>query len=215
MIGGLITAGYLFNYTWGNLQTKWNFQAEHKPTVVNIRPPDFQFFACNPPNIPQSEMITGNINTHIKNIGTATARKVNPFAVQMKLIPEKKTGNKFFDDAPIVTDETCKHPTFTIPGTVFSLDPGIESGIGLRQSAGTMSPTIKTGDTVQFYLLACVYYSEESGVQHGTCDRYRLHIPAKQTLYGVDNLLGTPTIPCDGNYVTGKLQPDIAGHCEE
>jgi hypothetical protein len=217
IIGGIVAAGaigYLGVTVWSTLQTKWNFQAEHKPIVVNIRPPQIQFFSCNPPGF-SGEVITGNIDTHIKNIGNATARKVNPYAIMTKLIPETKSGNKFIDDAPTVTDESCKHPRFKIPGIELSLDPGRESGAGIRQTAGTIPFSVENSPMVDFYLVSCVYYADESGADHGTCDRYRLNVPVKPKPFGLDNLSGTPSIPCDGSTVTGQFVPDVIGHCEE
>lgn len=210
-IGTLGTLGMLYFAAWGHLQDQWNFEATHQPIVINTRPPKIQFFACNP----GKGFFTGNIQTDVKNVGTAMADNVNPFVAEEKVVPERKTGNKFIDDPPAVTAEMCKRRV-RMADMEISLAPGRESGAAMRQSAGTIPFQVKNGQTVQFYFVACVYYSEESGTHHGTCDRYRLYIPVNSNdPLGIDNALGTPSIVCNGQKNTGIFVSDIGGHCEE
>lgn len=207
IVVGLVTALFL---VLGYFQTQGNFEETHKPIVVNIRPPKIQFFACNP----SGTFVTGNIVTAIRNVGTATADDVNPFVIQARVVPDQKTGNKFFDDPPAVAAQMCKMRPI-MPSMESTLYMGDESGAVMRQSVGTIPFLTKSGQLVSLYLVACVYYSEESGVPHGTCDRYRLYVPGVQKPFGIDNLLGTSSMACDGAKITGVFVPDIGGHCEE
>jgi len=92
----------------------------------------------------------------------------------------------------------------------FPLPPGIEKSPQIRQSAMTLPP-LNEGETVQFYVAECVYYSDDSGAKHGTCDTYRLNLPSSDPL---DKFGGSPSFTCDGTPKMGIFTESIGGHCQ-
>ncbi len=212
LLEGVVVAtgvAVLGSYIWQNLQTKWNFQAEHKPIVVHSRPPQLlQEFKCDATN---NAFRTGNMNVFIKNIGNAIASRVPYSRAEMKIVPEKKSGESFFDDPPQITPTDCEG--YVGGGKMeTSLAPGEEKMIQIRQNVGTVPPNLKNGELIQLYIARCVYYFDDYRANHGTCDTYRLYVPSKNTL---DNLLGTPSIPCDGKEVTGRFVANVWGNCQK
>jgi len=206
-MGGI---GYLCVTIWGNLQTKWNFEASHKPIVVHNRPPELlQAFAC----FPGAGFSTGNMRIFSKNIGNATADKSNDGFIQTRVVSESKTGHPILDEPPLITDDACRHRPNFDPSTDFSLPAGMQRSSDLRQSAGmsTLGTYLKKGAPVQFYIVPCIYYLDGDGQEHGTCDTYRLLIPSSEP---IDRLLGTPSIKCDGRQVTGHFYEAVTGHCQ-
>jgi len=191
-------------YEWGNLQTKWNFVAEHKPIVIHSRDPELlQPIVCDP----KVGFHSGNMVSAIKNIGNATAYHVIPYVQLIKIIPERKTGNAIFDEVPV---GDCKK-SVSMKDLEFPLAQGVEVFPRMRQSAGTIPP-VADGDRVQLYMSECVYYSDEYGQQHGTCDAYRLYLPSNDAL---DRLSGSPSFVCDALPKTGKFGGALEGHCQE
>ena len=72
-------------------------------------------------------------------------------------------------------------------------------------------PKLDKAELVQFYFASCVFYWDDQGTQHATCDRYRLDLPSTNPL---DSILGSPSFMCDGQPKNGKFVSDLSGHCE-
>jgi hypothetical protein len=208
IIGALVAAGavgYLVAYIVESITQNAQIRAQHMPLVINIRPPEMlQTFICDP----TAGLHTGNMQTAIKNIGTASAFHVMPFFNVPKIIPEKKTGQKFYDAPP---EANCKlRPKANEIDS--PLAPGREMSPQIRQMAGSIPP-IGKNDPIQLYWVSCVYYSDEYGGTHGTCDTYRLMFPNSDN--PLDALSGSPTFFCDATPKKGKFADTIGGHCQE
>jgi hypothetical protein len=201
--------GYLIAYICvSSIQTrqaKSISQLEHRPTVIHSRPPTVQSFSCDPVR----GMHTGNMEVFVKNVGSGIADNVFASWVEEKVVPEQKIGNAFWDDPPSVTPESCSINAPAEPKVTFSLGPGQEMASNMREGVGPVPP-VKKGAAVQFYIASCVFYFDEDR-HHGTCDTYRLFVPSSDPL---DQLLGTPTIVCDGSEIAGKFMSAYAGHCQ-
>jgi hypothetical protein len=179
-------------------------QIEHAPLVINSRPPKLlQPFTCSP----ETGFHSGNIQTFVKNIGNARAINVNPHFSRMKIVPEKPTGDPFYDSRPEVN---CDR-NVRMPGLEFNLPQGVEYQTLTRQAVMTLPPLSKSS-TVQLYYAQCVYYVDDYGANHGTCDTYVLQLPSKNPL---DILSGSPTFVCDGEEKTGTFAGAMTGHCQK
>jgi hypothetical protein len=197
----LVYVGVTF---WQTLEVRWAAHEQHMPLVINSRPAQFlQPFVCDV----QKGFHTGNMQTAVKNIGNASAQHVVPFLNSWKIIPEKKTGNPVFDALP---EANCRM-RLNAKELESPLAPGQEVFPQIRQMAGPVPPITKT-DPVQLYWVSCVYYSDEYGGNHGTCDTYRLLLPSTNPL---DLLSGSPTFFCDAAAKIGKFQDTVGGHCQE
>jgi hypothetical protein len=204
-IGALAAVAYVGVTVWQVVVSRWAVQVQHAPLIINIRPPELlQPFICDP----VKGFHTGNMQTTIRNIGTASAFHVMPFWNVTKIIPEKKTNNNFYDALP---EANCRlHPKTNESDS--PLAPGREMSPQIRQMAGTIPP-IGKNDPAQLYWVSCVYYSDEYGGSHGTCDRYRLMFPNSNN--PLDVLSGSPTFFCDATPKIGKFADTIGGHCQE
>ncbi len=188
---------------WQTIQAKWAVQIEHAPNVINSRPPELlQPMVCDR----KSGLHTGNMQTFVKNVGNLRAINVNPYFVITKIVPEKKTGNAFVDDLPV---GNCSMKPI-MQEAAFNLAPGQETGAGIRQSAMTI-PNLPEGTVFQFYFVSCVYYSDDYGSNHATCDTYRLNFPSSNPL---DVLGGSPSFICDSTPRMGRFFGAITGHCQ-
>jgi hypothetical protein len=197
--------GYLLVSIWQTRQAKHLAQIEFRPLVVNSRPPELlQPFVCDQK---RNALSTGNLRTFVKNVGRARAINVVPYMMMMKVIPEKKTGQAFIDDVPSVNCDLKP----TMPEATFNLAPGQEWDTQIRQSVLSVFG-LPEGAAVQLYLVSCVYYSDEYGSNHGTCDTYRLNLPSINAL---DVFSGSPSFICDGTPRTGRFAGAITGHCQK
>jgi len=200
-IAAAATAGYLISYI---VISRWQTYVEHMPVVVHSQPPAFlQPFTCDP----KTGFHTGNIQLAVKNIGTARADDVSTYWMFMKIIPEKRRGDPFIDDRP---PGDCNMKVKGSEDLGFPLDVGVETFPEIRQSVMGL-PKLNEGETVQLYLANCIFYWDDQGTQHTTCDRYRLNLPSSNPL---DSILGSPSFVCDGQPKNGKFMSDLGGHCE-
>jgi hypothetical protein len=208
-IGSMVGIVYLSVTIWGVLQNKWNFQAEHKPIVIHSRPPALlQTFSCTADN----GFKTGNMQTFIKNIGNATAEDVFPYWFNTKVVPEKKTGNAFFDDPPEINSSSCEIAATTDQKIVFPVNAGTEMSANIQASAGTIGYKLEKGDKVQLWSSACVFYADDFGGRHGTCDTYRLAVPSNESQF---RIFGSPILTCDGTEYTGIFVQTTGGRCQK
>ena len=200
------TVGYLFAYIVISILEERIIQNQHGPLVVHSRPPHFlQPVTCDPTRI-GGGLTFGNAEHFVRNIGDETASAVFPYMIQMKVIPEQRTGNHFWDDLPV---PDCNF----VPGItpmMFSLVPREEKAVQERQGVLGIPPSVKKGDIVQLYMVECVYYSTSSGKNRATCDTYRFAVPSDNPL---DRNFGTPSFPCDGTPRTGTFSESITGRC--
>jgi hypothetical protein len=205
-LGAIIAIAILITYIVGIWQTKWNFQAQHRPIVINSRPPALlQSFSCDP----TKGFHSGTTQVFLKNVGNGIATNLLPYWSEMKFVPDHKLGNKIWDDPPYITPKVCSMNPPVDQKFTGSLAPGQEGAPVISEMTGTVPP-LEKGAIGQFFLANCVFYSDEDR-HYGTCNTYRLFIPSDEPL---DRLLGTPNIVCDGREVTGKFEPAIAGHCQ-
>jgi hypothetical protein len=203
-LAALGTLAYVGVSIWQTLEVRWSAHAQHMPLVINSRAPEFlQPFICDV----QKGFHTGNMQTAVKNIGNASAYHVVSYFGFPKIIPEKKTGKPFFDALP---DVNCKVQV-KANELESPLAPGQEMFPQIRQMAGTLPPISNT-DPIQLYWVSCVYYSDDYGAKHATCDTYRLMFPSTNPL---DVLSGSPTLFCDATPKMGKFAGTISGHCQE
>jgi hypothetical protein len=206
IFGGLVavsTTGYLGVTIWQTIQAKWAVQIEHAPLVINSRPPELlQPIVCDRKN----GLHTGNLQTFVKNVGNARAVNVIPYIFEMKLIPEKKTGNPFFDELP---SGNCSMKPI-MQEAVINLAPGQEMRPQIRQTVMTV-PNLPEGTVFQLYYVSCIYYSDDYGNNRATCDPYRLNLPSSNQL---DILEGSPSFSCDALPKSGKFMGAITGHCQ-
>lgn len=206
IFGGFVAVasiGYLGVTVWQTLQAKWAVQIEHAPLVINSRPPELlQPMICDR----QKGLHTGNMQTFVKNVGNARAINVIPYMMMMKLVPEKKTGVAFIDDLPSVH---CNLKP-TMQEAAFNLAPGQEMSPQIRQTAMTI-PSLPEGSIFQLYYVSCIYYSDEYGANHATCDTYRLNFTSSNHL---DILEGSPSFVCDATPKSGTFVGTITGRCQ-
>ena len=211
-VGAAGALGYLGVTVWGTLQTKWNFQAEHKPVVIHSRPPKLmQTFTCDAAN---HIAHMGNMQVFFKNVGTAQAGNVSWEQMVDKVIPQNKTGDNYIDLPPEITPATC---TGTMDdGKETKMAPGVELALQMRQGFTSIPEQIGPGAVVNFYLAHCIYYTDDYGGHHATCDRYRLLIPGSNNpgSNNLDSIIGAPAIACGGKEVVGDFVLDVFGHCQ-
>jgi hypothetical protein len=207
-IGVLLGIGVLVYYVASYFQSERHFQFEYKPFVVNSRPPQLlQPFVCD---VKRNGFTFGNMRTFVKNIGNARAINVVPYDITLRVVPENRTGIAQIDNPPTV-DCAKKLNAQAVKDLDYPMGPGLEVSPEIRQGVGTI-PRMKDGDTAQLYATSCVYYSDDYGKSHGTCDTYRLQLPSDNP---VDVLYGTPTFACDGTPRMGTFSGTIGGHCQQ
>jgi hypothetical protein len=221
-IGLLIAFCILCVYIWGNLQTAWNFRAEHAPLVIHNRLPQFlQTYKCIPVahayqstgKFAHGDFCFGNIDKTYKNIGDTTAYDVSGVLFERAIVvPVKRTGDPFYDERLKVNPNDCA-TTFRLQGV--PLERGIEETIHLREGTVGVPPQVKDGDLVTFDYETCTTYADKEGIRHGTCDLYSLYTHDVLNLPSVDKILGTPELPCDGVERTGSFVPMVGGHCQK
>jgi hypothetical protein len=190
-LGAVAGVGYVGVAIWQTIQARSAVYIEHSPLVINNRPPELlQPFICNR----EKGLQTGNINVFFQNVGNARAINVFPQYFREKVIPERRTGNVPPEDPPLDScDNKVKGNMMFAPGQPFVT--------GIRQSSVTI-PSSTEGSTFQFYFESCVYYSDDYGKNHGTCDTYRLFLANTNPL---DVLSGSPSFVCDGTPKIGKF----------
>jgi hypothetical protein len=186
----------------------WNrYRVEHRSLVIHARPPRFlQPVTCDPDRS-GGGFTYGNAESSVKNIGNDTAGHVYPFMFEMKIIPEHKTGDHFWDDLPVAN---CDFVPNANP-MMFSLLHGEEKSVQIRQ--GVMGlPPLKKGDSVQLYRMECAYYTDAQEMHHAVCDLYRFYVPSDDPL---DRIMGTPSFSCDGSPRIGTFQQYLTGGCRK
>jgi hypothetical protein len=196
--------GYLIAYLVVSGQQNSQAQKQHMPLLINsVAPTLLQPFVCDV----KRGLHTGNIETGVQNLGTASAYHVMPFINMQKLVPEHKRGDPFFDALP---EANCKlRPK--AQELESPLAPGQQMRPQIRQMVATIPP-ITSDEPVQLYWVSCIYYGDEYGGYHSTCDTYRLMLPSDNPL---DLIHGSPSFFCDAIPKTGKFEPTVTGHCHE
>jgi hypothetical protein len=236
-IGGLIAVGYLINYTWGNLQTKWNFETEHRPLVVISRPPEIVGnFQCI---VTKREMWgrTDSMKVWVKNLSkTGDAQGAFIAGPMFKLVPNKKIGDPFYGGPPVIEQQNCWN-TVKPEMTPFPVERDQEVRADIRQSAFSTALAKSTSNTVSFsgpqdesganagenpserltlpkdtvfqlYAPVCVYYFDKSGKRYGSCRTYRF-MPTH--IVHEDAF----SFSCMETPVTGTFTEALFGYCQE
>ena len=207
--------GYLIAYICVSIsqkaQSAQQFSMQHRPRVIFSRPPElFGDFSCSISDT-RLESHAGNMRIWLKNIKSGDAVGVFPAVMDGRLIPDKPTGIKFYDERTKVTEATCTMRT-NPKMQPFALNSGQEMPVELAQSAGAMSmpgtflkppkPLIDKDDTLQWYLPICAFYFDEEGNSHGTCQTFRFKTKAGYSLL------------CNKPPVGGEFEAVFFGYCE-
>jgi hypothetical protein len=199
--------GYLFAYiTFSNSQGKaaiWGIQVQHRPVVAIIRPELQAPFTCD---MSKGTVDFGEMRVIIQNFGNAYAKNVISFGPEeFKAVPETKFGDPMIDNPQKITEETCsRHVATGMPadGPTFTIPPNTgQYAINLRQ-ASAKAAILGKDTTIMLYAAPCVYYSDEYGIDHGTCDRFRFYLNGKDSSF-----------ICTGKPMTGTFAADVGGHC--
>jgi len=221
-IGVIVGLLILANYFWGNLQTMWNFRAEHAPLIVHSQPPKFlQSFKRIPlahirydtgKSFPHGDFQFGNIVKTYKNIGNETAYDVSGMIfAEMIVIPTKDSAKSISDQEPKLAPKDCT-TDWKLPGA--PLEPGGESSVVLLNGSASVPPEVQQGDSVFVEYKTCTTYADSAEGRHGTCDLYRLVTHDVQDLPRAYSVLGTPELPCDGVERTAEFVAVTGGHCQ-
>src|ERR1039458_9304833 len=170
-IGLIIGASVLGTYIWSNLQSKWHFEAEHRPLVIFTGLALLGPISCDSK---AGQYNIGPMQISVKNVGSA--RAVTAFAMlpETKLVPNNKTGDQRIDSLPAVTDDLCT-ARFVDHTIGHPLAPGEAVTWNIAQAAGAFRNPIMLDNTapIQFYTTACVSYEAEGGTLHTACNLLR------------------------------------------
>lgn len=203
-IGGTVGIFVLLIYILQYQETVRSNHAQRMPLLINSTPPTlFQPFVCDVRN----GIHTGNAQFGVKNIGSGSATHVMPYGGTIQLVPEHKRGTDYIDK-PLKPN--CKS-ILNAQELETPLAPGQWINPQLRQVVA-MIPMVTSNEPVQLYWVRCVYYSEEYGGKHSTCDTYRLMLPSTNEL---DSINGSPTFFCDTLPKKGTFQTTVGGSCHE
>ncbi len=232
--GGLIGFLILSNYVWQNLQTMWNFNAEHRPRVIFSRDPELLGVINCEITERAIYVHTGAMHIWMKNTGKGDA--VNAFigGLPFKLVPEKKTGSASIDEIPEISDSTCQAKA-SPKMKMFPVEAGQEIRLEMVQAMEAQSliktnsisitlggpqkePETPAGQNpekidvpkdalFQLYYPVCVYYFDEQGKRHATCKSYRLVTNSQ----GIG--LGS-TFSCTQPPISGSFEQTFGNFCE-
>ena len=235
-LSAAVGIGYLGVVIWGNLQTKWNFTAEHRPRVIISRPPELLGTIICYVTEKAIHLHAGAMRVWVKNIRKGDAVGAFMEGPQFKLVPEKKIGDPFYDDLPSITDQTCKQKV-SPKMKAFPVNGEQEVAVNIVQGIMAVS-LIKTKDisvtfggpqqepespegeksssrvpigkdaVFQLYAPVCVYYFDENGERYGSCRDYRLAINGR---VGNPNNYG---FSCTESPVSGTFEEIFFGYCE-
>jgi hypothetical protein len=234
LFGILVGLGLFLNSCWGNLQSIWNFKAEHRPKVVVSRPPELLgIFECAVTDR-AIWLHAGAMHVWVKNIKRGDALGAFIGGPMLKLVADKKTGDAFYDNPLQITDETCKLDIS--PKKQFPVHGGEEVREDIVQGASVV-PLIKTNSTTitfggpqnepepppgerpservpiakdalfQLYAPVCVYYFDENGVRYGTCRSYRFITKGQS---GPEDR----SFSCAESPLRGTFEETLASYCE-
>jgi hypothetical protein len=199
---------YVVVAIWGNLQTKWNFEAEHRPHVIFSKPPELTgTLSCEIVNNVVSSH-TGAMNFWLKNIGRGDADAFFS-GPEFRFVPENHTAAAEVDSSSSVT-EACKQSLDPHSMREVRINGGQEIKMPMVQSAGRQSVHIPITENTNFQLYApiCVYYLDSNQEHHATCRMYRLSVT------GGENADST-TFECRKNSpISGTFQETLFAYCE-
>jgi hypothetical protein len=164
-----------------------------RPTVVNQHPPVLlQPFACDS----GGGFRAGEMRVLVKNVGDAKATNVTP-TLSLRVIAEQSVGVPDIDRIP---RGNCRDTPIVVPAGT-SLAAGEDASLRPRQSLLTLPP-LPRGRPASLYSVSCIYYADETGANHASCDTYRFR-PAT----------GTPTFLCDGTANSGTFDAALVANC--
>lgn len=236
IIGAIVAAGaigYLGVTIWGTLQTKWNFEAEHRPRVAISRAPELGGVISCQVTKKEIWIHTGPMHFWVKN--TSGGNAVGAFATMADAKPvlENRIGDPELDDPPVIEERSCMSD-IKPKMAQFPVHRGEEVRVDMVQSANTIglvksselqmsfngprddskpwpdeSPlplraSITNNTSFQFYAPVCVYYFDESGKRYGSCRTYRFH-PTSNDRYAFS---------CSQTPLTGTFDATMFGYCE-
>ena len=194
---------------WQGYQTGHIAKVQHRPRVIFSRSPELVGQLNCDITDRQLEANTGAMRIWVKNIKNGDAISVFPVLNGAIFIPDKRTGIPFYDDPPQITEQTCRsHVSPKVQP--FPLNAGEEKFINSGQSVGAVSliptpgakPVIPKDATLQWYFSTCVYYLDEDGEPHGTCQTYRFSRNSKYSF------------SCSESPMTGVFEPIMFNYCE-
>jgi hypothetical protein len=144
----------------------------------------------------------------VKNVGNAQAKKVFAYANTLRFVPNSKVGSKGIEDIPEVSEKNCE-TRIENGAPILSMSPGQELSPQTRQAAASF-PKIGRGEKVQLYDVSCVYYSDEYDISHGSCTTFRMFIP-DPALHGIG---GQEEFACDGTPILGRFSAYVTDQCQ-
>lgn len=190
---------------WRNTWSRSIAELGHAPLIINSRPPELlRPFVCDQE---RHTLSMGNMQLFVKNVGNARAINVNPYISTTKLVPEKRTGNAFLNDLPYVNCDA--EPK--VPDTTINLAPGQEL-IPQKDQTAVSFVAFPDQTVFQLYFVSCIYYSDDHGSDHATCDTYRLDLSTDNPLGA---LSGSPSFFCDQKPRIGRFVEAVRGHCRK
>jgi hypothetical protein len=233
-LGAAAGLGYLGVAIWGNLETKWNFTAEHRPRVVLSRAPEL--LGTVDCNITDKAMYlhAGAMRIWVKDgEHNGDAKDAFVLVTTMKLVPEKPTGTKFFDTPPQIDDRTCNQ-TFLPQMKEFTINSGTEVATDVRQ-AGSVQSLIKASSisidprqepqpaagqdsghihlapdaTMQLYMPVCVVYTDEDGTTYASCQDYQMVVDGRAN--GSDDV----GFSCTQTPIHGTFVQTLGNYCQK
>jgi hypothetical protein len=208
-IGTATGIAYVGVTVWGVLQNKWNFEFEHRGRVVLSRAP--QLLGPVECDVENKSLHMPKVRFWFKASG-GQIKRAYVMDWPATIIPDEKTGETKIDKPfPLTTDSLCQMQH--IPNEGFPMSPGDELATDESESnqgfpvdfdasgRSILSPgwdKLTKDASVQFFVPACVFYTEENGMEHATCNYYRFALdsytfsfPSGQKVYGKLALYGS------------------------
>lgn len=237
IIGVLVAAlggfGYFIAYIIVSARQSSVAEMEDRPRVIISRPPELLGAVQCYVTDKAIHYSTGAMRLWVKNIGRGDAVNAFVFA-DLKLVPDQKTGAPIIDNAPSITDQTCR--TKLSPSSkMFPVYAGQDVYVDVRQSVAVqslvktnsvsvglgapqpepkaspdqgLSKPIKIAKNAPFQLYAalCVYYSDRNGVQYASCRTYRLDMGSLME--------GPYSFSCTQTPVRGSFEATLGNYCD-
>jgi hypothetical protein len=193
LIAAALPVLILIGLTIRNLVIERRTAGERRPRVVNSRAPELtQPFVCDL----SAGLHSGNLQTYVRNVESGEASNVFQ-TLALHVVPERKVNIPEFDEVP---NGDCQ----TRPRVHYAtklLSSGRET-MALLPEPKVAIPPLLAGEIARLYSVSCIYYSDNSGLNHGSCDTYRFRLAN-----------GNSYFICDGSPETGKFDDAPVTSC--
>jgi len=173
--------------------TEYRSALDRRPMLINQSPPALlQPLVCDA----RKGLHTGAMRVFIKNIGTARATNIVPSLV-LRVVPEQ---NANVPDNGQIPRGNCRDRPLAAAARA-PLAAG-ETDSPLLPQPVLKFPPFPPQRHVSLYGLSCIYYTDDAGANHASCDTYHLRPAA-----------GTPTFMCDGSAGSGTFVAALVASC--